>query len=49
MNIEELLKEKADEMVNKLKSQCIDKGKILTESEEMYIRIGMSYGLSLAL
>lgn len=35
-------------MVNKLKSQCIDKGKILTESEEMYIRIGMSYGLSLA-
>lgn len=48
MNVEELLKEKADKMVNKLKSQCMDKGKILTESEEMYIRIGMSYGLSLA-
>ena len=35
-------------MVDKLKTQCSEKGKVISESEEMYIRIGMSYGLSLA-
>ena len=48
MNVEEKLKIEADRRVNKLKNQCSEKGKIISESEEMYIRIGMSYGLSLA-
>ena len=48
MNVEEKLKIEADRMFNKLKNQCFEKGKIISESEEMYIRIGMSYGLSLA-
>lgn len=48
MNLEEKLKIEADKMVDKLKTQCSEKGKVISESEEMYIRIGMAYGLSLA-
>lgn len=48
MSTEELMKQEADKMIDRLKAQCNEKGKTLTETEEMYIRVGMSYGLSLA-
>ena len=48
MSIEELMKQEANKMIDRLKAQCNKEGKVLTKTEEMYIRVGMSYGISLA-
>lgn len=45
---EKFMKEKADEMINKFKSDSAKRGLIITEENERYMRAGMSYGIILA-
>lgn len=48
MSIEEYIKQKTDEMMNKFKSDCAKRGLVMTEENERYMRAGMSYGITLS-
>lgn len=48
MSVEEYIKQKTDEMVNKFKQDCAAKGVVMNEENETYLRMGMSYGITLA-
>ena len=46
--MEKYFREKTNEIIDKIKKDSAEKGRIITESEELLIRLGMSYGISLA-
>lgn len=48
MLVEEYIKQKTDEMVNKFKQDCAVKGVVINGENEAYMRTGMSYGIILA-
>ena len=46
--MDKFINEKANEMVEDLRTKMRDRGVYLTPEAEYYVRIGMGYGLSLA-
>lgn len=46
--MEEFIKIKTDEFINKIKRDCIEQGVYMPENYEKYIRAGISYGLCLS-
>lgn len=48
IKMEGYIKAKADEMINSFKQSCIKKGVPFSEENETFMRMGMSYGISLA-
>ena len=46
--IEYNVKNKSNEIINDLRKQYAEKGYFLTEENENWIRVGMSYGISLS-
>ena len=45
MNIEEYIKNEVDMKINKLKEEAKVKNVSLSESDEMFIKIGIAYGI----
>ena len=48
VKMEGYIRTKADEMINSFKQSCVKKGISFSKENETFMRIGMSYGISLA-
>lgn len=48
MSIEEIIKQKADERVEKFKNELKEQGIVLNEFGEMCLRTGIAYGISIS-
>ena len=48
IKMEGYIRTKADEMINSFKQGCVKKGISFSKENETFMRIGMSYGISLA-
>ena len=48
VKMEGYIRTKADEMINSFKQDCVKKGISFSKENETFMRIGMSYGISLA-
>lgn len=48
MSVEEFIKTEADKRITEFKMRAKEKGLELNETNEMYIRLGIGYGISIA-
>lgn len=48
MKVEEYVKQRTNEIINDLRSYLAKEGIILTRENERYIRVGISYGISIS-
>lgn len=46
--MEETIKQETDRLINNLKVQSMAKGLFISEKDEMYLRMGISYGISIS-
>ena len=48
MSIESVIKEKIDEVVNRMKRKCLEEGLLFGEKEELMYRSGITQGICIA-